>query len=176
MALSRAKKESIIKEFHQKIEKAKAIVFLNFHKTSVAEIAALRRELRQIGGDYQVIKKTFLKKALGAFGFSGKAPRLEGEIAVSTVPDEGLDLAKILAKAVKKLKGLKIVGGILESRYVDGESVNSFASIPPREVLISQVIGMISSPLRQLVGVLKGNQIKLVNLLDQIAKSPRPNK
>lgn len=170
MPLTRQKKESIIKDFHKKAEEARIIVFLNFHGIGVGDINALRKEMKNIGCGFQVIKKTLLERVLDGFGFSGNTPALDGELAVSVCSDEGMGLARILVNASKKLKGLKILGGVFDKRYVEQAAINYLASIPSREVLLGQFIGVSSSPLSRMVGVLKGEMISLVSLLDQISK------
>ena len=83
MAISRQKKEEILKNLREDIKQAGIIVFVNFHGLSVLRATELRRVLRQIGAKYVVAKKTIIKKAFEKSGFSGELPELEGEIALA---------------------------------------------------------------------------------------------
>jgi large subunit ribosomal protein L10 len=63
---------------------------------------------------------------------------------------------------------LKILGGILENKYIDEAVVRQLAEIPSREILLSQFVRAVASPLQQLVGVLQAPMRELVNALSQI--------
>jgi len=170
MAITRAKKESLITEIHQKAEKSKVAVFVNFRGLSANDTTQLRRIFRKAGMDFKVIKKTLLKKVLGGFGISGDMPELEGELAVAFSPEESPEAAKILNGFAKDHKGLKVLGGVFAKSYVFADFIGRLAALPSREVLLAQVVGMLASPMRGLVGVLGGPIRNMVGVINQISK------
>ena len=130
MAITRAKKEEIIKGLHEKAEKSKTAVFLNFHNLSALDMTHLRRELRNAGADFKVAKKTLIKRVLNAFGYSGEMPKLDGEVAIAFGYEESPETAKIAKKFMKDHKGLSIIGGIFGGKYVLADFVERLASLP----------------------------------------------
>ena len=169
MAITRAKKEEIIKDLHQKAEKAKMAIFVNFHNLSASGMAKLRKEFRGIGADFKVAKKTLLKRVLNAFGYSGEMPELKGESAVVFGHEESAEPAKIIKNFVKSGQALSIEGGIFGGKYVLADFIERLAALPSREILLAQTIGLMSSPIRGLVGVAGGPIRNLVGIIYQLS-------
>lgn len=171
MAITRAKKESIVKEIHMLSEKADMIVFVNFHGVSVADMSALRNNLRKAGAALKVAKKRLAKRVLDGLGLHGDMPRLEGEVALFFKEGEPVEAVKVLVDFAKKFEGMKILGGVYEKGYVGQEIVEMLASIPPRDVLLVQVVGTMVSPLRGFASVLNGPLQGFIGVLNNIIKS-----
>lgn len=171
MAITRQKKETIIKEIHQLSEKADMIVFVNFHGISVSNISSLRSELRKAGAALKVAKKRLVKRVLDGFGFSGEMSGFEGEVALFFKEGEPVEAVKVLVDFAKKTEGLEILGGVYEKGYVGGKTVKMLASIPPREVLLGQLAGAIASPISGFLRVANGPVRSFIRVLNNIAKS-----
>ena len=172
MAISRQKKEKIVEDLHSKTESASILVFVGFHKLSVAKISKLRKALRQAGAEFKVAKKRLIKRVLDGFGYSGSVPDLKGEVGVLSVSGEPIEPARVLSKFTKdkEYEGLSILGGVFEKGYIGMEAVKQLASIPSREILLGQLVGVISSPLRGFVGVLSGPMRNMVGVLNNLSK------
>ncbi len=170
MAITRAKKDEIIKDLHEKTEKSKTAVFLNFHKLSASDMASLRKEFGSVGADFKVAKKTLIKRVLGGFGYEGDMPKLDGEVALAFGYEESPETAKIVKKFMKDHKGLSIIGGIFGGKYVLADFIERLAAIPSREVLLAQAVGLISSPIRGLMNVASGPMKNLVVIISQLSK------
>lgn len=169
MTSTKEQKSGVLKELHDLAEKAKVMIFANFHGLNVADTSDLRRKLRKEGVEYKVAKKTLVKKVLDSFGFTGERADLEGEVAMIFGYDEPVAPAKTLTAFAKKHEGLKVLGGVFESAYVDKAAVARLATIPSREVLIAQVLQVMNSPARGLVVTLNAVPGGLVRVLNQIA-------
>lgn len=173
-------------------EKADMIVFINFHGVSVAGMSTLRNELRGVGATLKVAKKRLVKRVLDGFGFSGEMSGFEGEVALffsasakgtdassgakggsasGGKESEPVEAVKILVDFAKKTEGLQILGGVYEKGYVGVETVKMLASIPPREVLLGQVVGGIVSPLGGFVRVINGPLQGFIGVLTNMQKS-----
>lgn len=151
MAVTRQKKQEILKELEKDLKTAKVVIFVNFHGLSVKLANELRKMLKKTGVKYLVAKKTLLKKVLGAFSFEGDLPELEGEIGIAVSELDSLETIKTLQQFAKKNKTLKLTAGIWENKYIDGEKVMALANIPSREILLSQLVNIIKSPVQRLV-------------------------
>ena len=171
MAITKQKKEEILKRLQEKIKEAKIVVFVNFHGLSVLSAIELRRKLRQIMTGYLVAKKTLIKKALEQFNFPGEPPKLDGEIALAFSREDPVVSAKAIEQFAKKNKTIKILGGVFESSFVGADKVIVLANIPPREILLGQFVNIINSPVQGAVSVLGGIIKNFAVVLNQVAKS-----
>jgi len=151
MAVSKDKKKEILAKLKEAAEKASTVVFVNFTALPVALVTEIRKTLRENGVGYFVAKKTLIKKAFGEQKIEGTMPELPGEIAITWGADQVAPAKGIYDYQKKNPDFLKIVGGIFEGKYVDGVMMASIASIPPREVLLGQLVNVINSPIQGLV-------------------------
>jgi len=169
--ITKQKKEEILKKLETNLKKAKIVVFVNFHGLSVSLANELRKILRSADVTYMVAKKTLIKKALESFGFSGEMPKLDGEIAIAVSNSDPIASAKVLEEFAKKNKDkIKLSGGVFENKYIGAETVAMLANIPPREILLGQIVNIINSPIQELVVALNGITTKFVRTLGEIAK------
>ena len=160
MAITKAKKVEISSKLGDLIGKATSVVFVRFSKLSVAETSAMRKQLKQEGVGYYVAKKTLLRRAFEAQGYTGQAPDMPGEIAIAYSEGDSTAPARLVYTASKKYKdALAIVGGVFENAFADAGKMIAIATIPPLPVLRGMFVNVINSP-RQ----------GFVMALDQIAK------
>ena len=149
--ITKQQKSEIIDKVKDEVKKSNIVMFANFHGLNVKLVSELRKLLRQTGANYFVTRKTLVKKALEASSFEGEMPKMEGETAIVYANGDALSSAGALNNFAKRNKFLKILGGIFENRYIGADRVIALASIPSREVLLSQFLNIISSPKRGLV-------------------------
>ncbi|MBI2023717.1 50S ribosomal protein L10 [Candidatus Giovannonibacteria bacterium] len=146
MPITKNKKVSVVNELVKAWDKASILVFVNFHGLSVAKSSKLRKELKKIGVNYKVVKKTLLKRIVESIGWKD-LPRLEGEVGVVTGMGEVTEPPRIVAKFIKEQKeGLAILGGIYESKFVEADIIKKLAAIPSREALLTQLAFILNQP------------------------------
>ena len=156
MAITRAKKESLIAEMEAALKDAAAVAFVHFKGLSVPEANEMRAKLKEEGVKYTVVKKTLLKRVLGSVGVAGDMPELPGEVAMAYLPKTvGDDLtapARLLNDFVKQFKErLEFLGGVSENRFLSKEETVTVAAIPPIPVLRGMFVNVINSPIQGLV-------------------------
>ncbi len=150
MAISKDKKVSIVASFKDMLSDAKGVAFVKFDRLTVKDANALRRALRAEGVSYKVGKKTLIKRVLSDLGVKGDLPSLEGEIAVAASSD-ALAPARVVYEFQKSHgEMISLVGGIFEGDYKDQKDMVSLATIPSREVLLSQIAYLLKSPMQRL--------------------------
>ena len=98
---------------------------------------------------------------------------LSGPTAVAFCGDDLIGAAKALADFAKTHPRLDVRGGLLESAYIDPAGVKALASLPPRDVLIAQLVGTMAAPMTGLVTVLQGTVSGFVRALNQVAEQRR---
>jgi len=170
MALTREKKEEVIKKITDIVKDAASVVFVNFHKLSVADANEMRRGLREKGVNYVVVKKTLLKRVLESVKLEGDVPGLEGEVAIAYGSDLIEPTKNIAAFEKKFKKAVSVTGGIMEGRYLTKSEANDLAKIPSRDILYGQFVTVLNAPIQQTVQVLNGVTQSFVSVLHQISQ------
>jgi large subunit ribosomal protein L10 len=171
MPITRAKKEEMIGKLKEKLNSAAFIALVNFRGLSVSKATELRKSLRANEAEYVVGKKTLLGIAAKETGLEFDKKNAEGEMAIVFSKGEATVTSKTVADFIKKNKNMmKILGGWFEKKWVDENVVKSLAAIPPKEVLLTQLLYVINAPARNLVGVLAAPMRDLVSVLGKIKK------
>jgi len=165
-------KQQAVAELKEKLTGTKGAVLTNYRGISVAMDTKLRRKLREAGVEYRVIKNTYTRIAASEAGISGLDPYLEGPTAIAISYTDPVAPAKVISDFIKenKLQTMEIKAGLVEGKVIDDKGVKALASLPPREVLIAQMLGSMQAPLTGLVNVLQGNIRNLVYALEAVRK------
>ena len=166
--LNKQQKKDIVIELAEQIRAAKAGVFCDFSGLPTREIQKVRSQLRQEGVSYKVVKINLLKKALRLAGFDISTLVFNKPTAVTLSNEDEVAAAKIIHTFGKTQQNLKIVSGILDKMVIDASQVKALATLPDKQTLRGQLVGVIASPLRGFVSVLSGNLRGLVNVLSAI--------
>lgn len=150
MALTKDKKQSTVAAFKDMLKDAQSIAFVQFKGLTVKDATTLRRALRAAGVSYKVGKKTLLKRVLADMGITGDLPSLEGEIAVAASADALAPAREVYEFQKGHKEQVALVGGIFEGVYKDQATMVALATIPSREVLLSQIAFLLKSPMQRL--------------------------
>ena len=150
MALTRAKKAELIASYSEALKGANSAVYVKFKGLSVADTSTLRSQLFSEDTHYTVVKKTLWKRATDAKGITGEAPVTSEELAVVYGKDLLVParLSYEFSKAHKD--SFTILGGIFDGEFKSQKDMLSIATIPPREVLLSQLAYLLKSPMQRI--------------------------
>jgi len=165
------KKEEKVAKVAELVEKAKsssAMLVADYRGISVAEARELRNGMREAGAHFEVTKNTLMMRAVDEAGAADLKQYLAGPTAIAFCDEDAVGPAKVLVKFAKEFKPLEIKGGLLEGKIIDTEKIKFLASLPPREVLLSQLLGAMQSPIRGLATVCAGPIRGLVTVLQRI--------
>lgn len=150
------------------LDKSSALFLTQYSGMTVEDLTALRRELKTVQADFHVVKNTIAQKAVENRDEKVIASMFAGQTGVVFAYGDMAAAAKIVSDSTKKFEKLKIVGGYMEKSALQAKDVERLASLPSREVLISQIIGSMVAPHRGLLGVLNGVPRNLVQVLNAI--------
>jgi large subunit ribosomal protein L10 len=168
MALTRAQKKKVIEDLKEKIERQKAIIFIDFAGLKVRDLSDLRRRLKATDCQLKVAKKTLMAIAFKLTKLDFKPKKLQGEVALVFGYKEPLAPAKIVYQFTKINPNLKILGGFIEnqkSKFLNPEEIIELAKLPTREELLTRLVGSISAPISNFINILEGNIKGLINVL-----------
>ncbi|NLM98158.1 MAG: 50S ribosomal protein L10 [Halanaerobiaceae bacterium] len=166
--MAKPEKEAIVNEIAEKLSASKSVVVTDYKGLDVAALTELRKRLREAGVEYKVIKNTLARIAASKAACEELNQLFVGPTAIAFGIEDAVSPAKILVDFSKENNALEIKGGALNGEVIDFDKVKALAEIPPREVLLSQVLAGMKSPISGLVNVLAGNIRGLVQVLSQI--------
>jgi len=171
MAITREKKEQIVKDLSDKLAKQKSVVFADFTGLKVKDLSDLKSNLRKENAEFKVAKKTLMGIAFKNNGIEADPESMAGEVALVMGYGDEVAPAKLLHEFAKTNQNIKILGGLLENKALASEQVVALAQLPSKQELLARLVGSVSAPTRNFVGVLQGNIRGLVQVLSQIEKS-----
>ena len=143
-------KKVVVSEIENLAKDAKSIVLVDYRGLSVAHATALRNEVRNAGGVYKVYKNRLMKIAFEKLGIEFPAADYEGTTAVLFHGSDEVAPAKIALDGSKKYGNLKLKSGFVAGKYYNTAEITNLANIPSREVLVAQLLGMLTNPMRSL--------------------------
>ena len=151
-----SEKQAIVAQLTEKVQKAAAGVIVDYKGITVEEDTALRKECRENGIDYAVVKNTLLRFAFKNNGLDELDGVLNGTTSLALCDSDVIAPARVMSEYAKKLNGkFEIKGGFMEGKVVDLATIESLASIPALPVLQAQVLGTMLAPISALACVLK---------------------
>jgi large subunit ribosomal protein L10 len=118
-----------------------------------------------MGAEFRIAKNTLTKIAADRVGISGLDPVLEGPLALALVYDDIVGASKVLTDFARTSRILTVKGGVIDNRFISAGDVEALATMPPREVLLGRLVGMLASPMARTVGVLSGPSRSIAYLL-----------
>ena len=168
-----SKKQAVVAELKEQLTSAKGVVLTGYKGLTVAQDTALRREFREAGVTYHVVKNTMLRLAAQEAGIEGLDEHLEGTTAFAFSAEDAVAPAKVIGGFIKKNKlddagVLTIKVGMVEGQVIDAKEVNALATLPSREELIAKMLGSMNAPISNTVNVLQGVIRKAVYVLDAV--------
>ncbi len=145
-----AAKKAQVEEIKANIQTAKSIVIIDYKGLTVAEDTAFRKELRENGVDYAVLKNRLVKIAFNELGYTQFDEALNGPTAVAFSDKDAVAPAKFICKNISSLKKMAAKCGMVEGEFMDEEGLKKIAAIPSREILLSKMLGSMQSPITKL--------------------------
>ncbi len=153
--MAREKKTQIIDELQEQLLKCSVGILTDYRGLSTAEITGLRRQLREAGIGYRVVKNTLARFAAERAGRSDLAGLFDGPVAIAFGYGDIIEPAKVLANYIRASKSsLSIKSGFLSDRLLTLEDVKTLATLPSRDVLLAKVLGGIQSPIVSFITLL----------------------
>ena len=141
------KKQAQVAALAERIKGSIAGVIVDYKGINVEDDTKLRKELREAGVEYTVVKNTLLKRAAEAAGLDGIDPVLEGTTAIATSDDDYVASARILQKYADGHDNFSLKSGYLDGEVIDLTKLQSLAKLPSREVLLATVCSVFNAPI-----------------------------
>jgi large subunit ribosomal protein L10 len=162
-----AAKVHIVDELARIAREQPTVIVVGYRGLKVSDMEALRASLKEVGGKLRIVKNSLLRLAVAGTPVEALGGIVDGPSAIAFGP-ESPAVAKKLSDFAKTQRALVLIGGVVECRTCDAAGVEALAKVPPRQVLLSMLVGALESPISGLAQTLGGVISKLVYALDEI--------
>lgn len=163
-------KKQHVADLSEAFKAANVGVLVNYSGISVEDDTKLRKQLREAGCQYKVVKNTLLRLAFNEAGIEGLDEFLNGTTAIAYSDTGYTEAPKILSDYAKDHENYQIKSGFVDGGVIDANGIKELAKLPSKEVLIAQVLGGFNAPIQGLANVLNGTMRGLVVALNAIAE------
>jgi large subunit ribosomal protein L10 len=163
-----ADKQQLVDDLHDRLSKAKIVIVTDFKGLNVTMLGELRKQLREAGTEYKVVKNTMLTLASRDTGVAKIAEHFKGPSAIAMSFDDPVSPAKVLTKFVKDNEKLQIKAGVMGEQVLDLERLKALSDLPSREVLLAQLLGAMNAVPAGFVRTLSAIPSNLLNVLQAL--------
>jgi large subunit ribosomal protein L10 len=153
LSLNRSEKEAVISDVTSLAAKAQTLVMAEYRGITVADMTKLRSTARSNGVTLSVLKNTLARRAVAGSAFEVVADQMTGPL-IYGFSEDAVAAAKVVADFSKTNDKLVIRGGAYGGKVLDVAGVKQLASIPSKEVLLAQLLGLMQSPISRTARVL----------------------
>jgi len=164
LAISKERKNELIAQYNQWLNNSRAMFLAEYTGLGMKDIDALRVKIREVGGEFHIVKNTLGIRAFEQAGMEIPDNFFTGSTAIVFAFEDAPATAKAVMEYTRTTEFLKVKGGFLGNKQIDANAVKSLADMPPLPVVRAQLIGTILAPASKLVRTLvePGRQIAAV--------------
>jgi large subunit ribosomal protein L10 len=173
MAVTKAKKQEQVEKLSQDLKNVSNVVVATYTKLTVAQDYELRKALRGVGAKYQVVKNTLAEKAAKGTRVEGALKELAGVTSIAYTTGDPVAMAKALTKYAKDTPDFTFKVGVVEGRVVSIKEIESLATMPSKEQLMSKLLFLINAPAQRLATAINAVPRDLAVVVNQAVEQKK---
>jgi len=168
--MNRAEKIEAAALLEGELQRASVAVLADYRGLTVGELNRLRRAVRDADGRCRVAKNTLAKRSIANTRYKAMEPLLRGPLAMIIGFGDPVAIAKVAVKFADELPKLELKGGVIDGALLPVADVKALATLPPREVVLAQLLGLLQAPASRLLRTLNEPAAQLARLVDALGK------
>ena len=168
--MKKEEKSATVAELAENFGRASIALISEYKGLNAGESDDMRRRIRAVSGEFRVAKNTLLRLAIKDTSFAALDSQLGGSVGLILSYADPVELAKTVSSLKDLGEKFKVRGGVLDGKPLSPEEINELASLPPREVIMSQLLGLLQAPATQLVRLLNEPGTMVARLIDAIGR------
>jgi large subunit ribosomal protein L10 len=168
--MKKEEKSATVAELAENFGRASIALISEYKGLNAGESDDMRRRIRAVSGEFRVAKNTLLRLAIKDTSFAALDSQLGGSVGLILSYADPVELAKTVSSLKDLGEKFKVRGGVLDGKPLTPEEINELASLPPREVIMSQLLGLLQAPATQLVRLLNEPGTLVARLIDAIGR------
>ena len=168
--MKKEEKNVVVAQLAESLNRASIAVVSEYKGIKAGEADDLRRRLRTAQGEFRVAKNTLVRLAIKNTRFEALEPNLGGAVGLLLSYADPVELVKTINSLRELGERFKVRGGVLEGKPLTTAEISALATLPPREVIFAQLLGLLQAPATRLARLLNEPGSALARLLDAAAK------
>jgi large subunit ribosomal protein L10 len=168
--MKKGEKTAVVEELAQSLNRASIAVVSEYKGIKAGESDSLRRRLRAAQGEFRVAKNTLVRLAIKNTKFEALAPTLGGTVGLVLSYADPVEMARAINSLRDLGERFKVRGGVLDGKPITPADVAALAVLPPREVILAQLLGLLQAPATKLARLLNEPGSALARLLEAAGK------
>lgn len=173
MALTKEQKQARLDALQRELQGATTLVLAGFSGLTVEQDFELRKQLRQAGGHYRVVKNTLAERAALGTAAAPVLRELKGVNSIAYTSGDGVALAKALQKYAKDNPSFTVKAGVVDGTAISAAEVAQLAAIPAKEELYAKLLFLIQAPAQRLVTVVQAVGRNTAVVIDQAVQAKK---
>jgi large subunit ribosomal protein L10 len=168
--MKKEEKTAVVTQLAESLNRASIAVVSEYRGIKASESDELRRRLRAVQGEFRVAKNTLVRLALKNTKFAPLETNLGGTVGLLLSYADPVELVKTINSLRELGERFKVRSGVLDGKPLTAAEIAALAVLPPREVLLAQLLGLLQAPATRLARLLNEPGSALARLLDAIGK------
>lgn len=152
----KAEKTKLVEELKQKLQNSRSLFLADFTGLNVEDMTRLRRNLKEKDIQFKISKNSLARLAASQADKTAIIAYLEGPIGLAFITGDPTWAAKIFYESFKKIEKPKIGAFLIDNQIYTGERLKEWATLPPKEEVLAELLAALNSPMANLVGILNG--------------------
>jgi large subunit ribosomal protein L10 len=173
MAVTKAKKQEQVEKLSQDLKNVSNVVVATYTKLTVPQDYELRKALRGVGARYQVVKNTLAERAAKGTKVEGALKDLAGVTSIAYTSGDPVAMAKALTKYAKDTPDFTFKVGVVEGRVVSIKEIESLATMPSKDELMSKLLFLINAPAQRLATAINAVPRNLAVVVNQAVEQKK---
>ncbi len=174
--MKKERKLELSQKLSEQLKGVTSVFVLNYSGLTVQQMEDIRNSIKESNATFNVIKNSVVKKAIEGSGWESLRDYLKGTNAFAFSSEDPAVVARVLVGKAKEHKKLKIKYCSLNGHVIDAKQIEALSKLPPKEILVAQLLGTMKAPISGFVNVLAGNIRKLMYALKAIEEKKEMNK
>lgn len=168
--MKKSEKTAVVEELTQSFGRASIALVSEYRGMTAAESTEMRKRLRAVRGEMRVAKNSLVRRAIKGTAYEALDTKLGGQVGLILSYQDPVELAKTFTGFGPLGDKLKLRGAVLDGKQLSAEDVRALATLPPREVVFAQLLGLLNAPATRLVRLLNEPGSYLARVIDAIGK------
>lgn len=168
--MRKEQKTAVVDQLSDRFKRASIALVSEYRGLTVAETTEVRRKLRAARGELKVAKNTLIRRAIKDTAFAPLEEKLGGPVGLIISSEDPVEIAKTVVSFREYGEKFKLRGGVVGGKALSPEEVQALATLPPREVVLAQLLGLLQAPATRLVRLLNEPGCALARLVDAIGR------
>lgn len=163
-------KKALVKDLKEKLANSALTAIADYKGFTVSEITDLRKRLKNKNAEFKISKNTLTKIAIKESNLAELGNLLEGPSAILIGYGDPTAITKTYVEFIKEIEKGDIKGGIFEGKLLSKQEFKTIASLPTKEVLLSQIAGLLVANVRDIAGIFESLIRDIALLAEEVAK------